>query len=63
MWGRATLATDVSSTSKNVADITAAAISQGFTLGRQTAASLPAREGSATSAVTPVNGRNLLPGL
>ena len=35
MCGRATLATEVSSTSRNVASMTAAAISQGLTLGRQ----------------------------
>ena len=35
MWGTATLATDVSRTSRIVASITAAAISHGFTLGRQ----------------------------
>ena len=35
MWGRATLATEVSKTSRIVASITATAISQGLALGRQ----------------------------
>jgi hypothetical protein len=39
MLGTATLATDVSRTSKTVASITDAAISHGFTLGFQTVVS------------------------
>src|SRR5580658_4177463 len=57
MWGRATLAIEVSSTSMNVARVTVIAIIQGFRLGFQTAVGAEGRVGraSAAAALIPVS--------
>src|SRR5437763_14020416 len=48
MWGRETLATEVSSTSMKVASMTDAAISQGLAAGRQTGVAATAWAGTLT---------------
>jgi hypothetical protein len=59
MWGSATLAIEVSSTSMNVARVTVSAIIQGFRLGFQAATEAEGESGREPAAAALIPGHSL----